>query len=195
MVQVLTVEQPRLDLECPPGIQVPGPASLGLLKYLFSIRGKSVLDLGCGAGLFAIAASKLGAAEVWAIDASRAALEVTRRNAERNRVDVVAKLGKLFEPLEGRSFDLIVARPPQLDTPQTGPELAADGLRYFESVLREAPEHLERGGELLTCFPVRDETARFESLLRERFRYRQLPETQDDRRHGFALRSYLAMKL
>ena len=65
----------------------------------------------------------------------------------------------------------------------------------FESVLREAPEHLERGGELLTCFPVREETARFESLLRERFRYRQLPETQDERRNGFALRSYLAMKL
>jgi 16S rRNA G1207 methylase RsmC len=176
MAQVLTVDQPRFDLDCPPGIQVPGPASLELLKYLFSVRGKSVLDLGCGPGLFAIAAAKLGAAEVWATDARRAAVDATRRNAERNGVDVVAKLGDLFEAVEGRTFDLIVA-------------VCEPGS--YEATLRQAPEVLDRGGELLTCFPVVDETPRFESLLREGFRFRQLPEG----RNGIAVRSYLAMKL
>ncbi len=180
MAPLLTVEQPRFDLECPPGVQVPGPASLDLLKYLFSIRGKSVLDLGCGAGLFAIASAKLGAAEVWATDASRAAVDATRRNAERNGVDVTAKLGELFEAVDGRTFDLII----------TIPDAGA-----YETILREAPGSLDRGGELLTCFPVGGETPRFESLLRERFRFRQLPETRVDPRHETPLRSYLAMKL
>jgi methylase of polypeptide subunit release factors len=192
MAQLLSVEQPRFDLECPPGLQVPGSASLDLLKYLFSVRGKTVLHVGCGAGLFAIAAAKLGAAEVWATDPSPAAVDAARRNAERNGVDVVAKLGHSFEPVDGRTFDLIIAIPPKIDLPE-GP--ASGALRSIDGVLREAPDYLERGGELLTCFPASEETPRFESLLRERFRFRQLPETRVESRHALLLRSYLAMKL
>ena len=204
MTQHLTVHQTcRLDLECPDGVPAPGHASHSVLKYMFSVRGKSVLDLGCGTGLFAIAAAKLGADEAWATDASRAAVDCTRRNAERNGVDVVAKLGELFEPVAGRTFDLIVTLPPGTDSPE--PRFDEDGVRYFEAVLREAPEYLERGGELLTCLPAAGETSRFESLLREGFRYRQLPETRVELRPGdlprtdpgrvVFLRSYLAMKL
>lgn len=174
MTQVLTVRQPcRLDLDCPDGVQAPVPAAPELLKYLFSVRGKSVLDLNCGCGLFAIAAAKLGAAEVWAVDPSRAAVDATRRNAEKHGVDVVAKLGELFEPAGGRTFDLIVTVSP---------------TRGFESLLTGAPDVLDRGGELLTCVSSEADTARFESMLRERFRFRALPESP-------TARNYLAMKL
>ena len=167
MTQVLTVRQPcRLDLDCPEGVPAPGPAAQDLLKYLFSVRGKSVLDLGCGCGLFAIASAKLGASEVWAVDASRAAVDATRRNAEKNAVDVVAKVGDLFEPVDDRVFDLIVAAAPTA------------------ALLQEAPDHLDRGGELLTCFPSAADADRLEAVLRERFRFRALPD-----------RTYLAMKL
>jgi 16S rRNA G1207 methylase RsmC len=184
MTELLTVHHPcRLDLECPDGVPAPGHAASSLLKYLFSVRGKSVLDLGCGCGLLAIAAAKLGAGDVWAVDASAAAVDCTRRNAARNGVDVTAKRGDLFDPVTGRTFDLIVA------LPQAG---------AFESILREAPEFLDRGGELLVCVPSTDETPRFESLLRERFRFRQLPETRVEPilpgREVCFLRSYLAMK-
>ncbi|RPH44737.1 MAG: class I SAM-dependent methyltransferase [Planctomycetota bacterium] len=182
MARVLTVDQPcRLELECPEGVHIPGPASLDLLKYLFTVRGKSVLDLGCGNGLFAIAAAKMGASEVWATDLSPAAVDCTRRNAERNGVDIVAKAGDLFEPVEGRLFDLVVTVPPQMPAPAAarGPAFGGvDGLRYFESILREAPEYLERGGELLTCLLSLAETRRFESMLSERFRFRALPKTR-----------------
>jgi methylase of polypeptide subunit release factors len=192
MAPLLTLDQPRLELECPPGIPAPGRASLDLLKYLFSIRGKTVLHLGCGAGLFAIAAAKLGAAQVWATDASRAAVDLTRENARRNGVEVVAKVGESFEPLDGRTFDLIIALPPRIDVLDVGP---SDALGAFPALLRGAPDHLERGGELLTCFPATEETPRFESLLREQFRFRALPETRVEGRPGYALRCYLAMKL
>lgn len=175
MARVLTVDRPcRLELECPEGVPVPGPASLDLLKYLFAVREKSVLHLGCGNGLFAIAAAKLGAAEVWATDPSPAAVDCTRRNAERNGVDIVAKAGDLFEPVVGRLFDLIVTVPPT------------------DSILRLAPDHLEDGGELLTCLSDLSKAERFESALSQRFRFRALPRIAVDG-VSFVV-PYLAMK-
>lgn len=44
----------------------------------------SVADLGTGSGLLGIAASKLGAEEVWGCDFDPLAVSVARRNAERN---------------------------------------------------------------------------------------------------------------
>ncbi|WP_411828097.1 50S ribosomal protein L11 methyltransferase [Luteolibacter sp. AS25] len=44
----------------------------------------SVADLGSGTGLLAIAASKLGASEVWGCDFDPFAVEVAKRNAQRN---------------------------------------------------------------------------------------------------------------
>ena len=175
MARVLTVDQPcRLELECPEGVAEPEPASRAVLKYLFAVRGKSVLHLGCGCGLLAIAAAKMGAKEVWATDRSPAAVDCTRRNAERNAVDVVAKQGDLFEPVEGRLFDLIVAVPPT------------------DSILRLAPDHLEDGGELLTCLTDLSRAGRFESALSQGFRFRTLPKTPVDG-VSFVV-PYLAMK-
>ena len=47
----------------------------------------SVADLGTGSGLLAIAASKLGAAEVWGCDFDPLAIAVAKRNVERNGTD------------------------------------------------------------------------------------------------------------
>ena len=53
--------------------------------------GDEVLDYGCGSGILAIAAMKLGAARARAVDIDPLALEAARYNAQRNgvRVDVV----------------------------------------------------------------------------------------------------------
>lgn len=50
------------------------------------VAGKKVIDCGCGSGILAIAAAKLGAAEVLALDIDPQALLATRDNAERNGV-------------------------------------------------------------------------------------------------------------
>lgn len=50
------------------------------------LRGKQVLDYGCGSGILAIAALRLGAAEAYAVDIDPQSLTVTRENAERNGV-------------------------------------------------------------------------------------------------------------
>jgi ribosomal protein L11 methyltransferase len=50
-----------------------------------------VIDYGCGSGILALAALKLGAKNVWAVDSDPQALDATQRNAERNP-DIADKL-------------------------------------------------------------------------------------------------------
>jgi ribosomal protein L11 methyltransferase len=51
-----------------------------------TLTGKTVLDYGCGSGILAIAALKLGAEFAWGIDIDSRALDVSTENAERNAV-------------------------------------------------------------------------------------------------------------
>jgi ribosomal protein L11 methyltransferase len=50
--------------------------------------GESVLDYGCGSGILAIAAKKLGAAEVWGVDIDPQAVQTARENAVMNGVNI-----------------------------------------------------------------------------------------------------------
>jgi ribosomal protein L11 methyltransferase len=48
---------------------------------------QTVLDYGCGSGILAVAALKLGAAHAYAVDYDRKAITATLENAERNQID------------------------------------------------------------------------------------------------------------
>ena len=52
-----------------------------------ALREQTVIDFGCGSGILAIAAAKLGAARVWAVDHDPQALQATRDNARANDVE------------------------------------------------------------------------------------------------------------
>lgn len=71
-------------------------------------RGKQVIDYGCGSGILAIAAHKLGAAAVQAVDIDPQALTAARTNATRNGInrdfDVL-----LPEALPAGPVDLVLA--------------------------------------------------------------------------------------
>jgi ribosomal protein L11 methyltransferase len=71
--------------------------------------GEKVLDLGCGTGVLALAAARLGAASVMGIDVDPAAVSATRANALRNGLGhrVTGSNTPLHE-VDG-SFDVIVA--------------------------------------------------------------------------------------
>jgi ribosomal protein L11 methyltransferase len=68
--------------------------------------GQTVLDYGCGSGILAIAAKKLGAGQVAATDIDPSAVEESQRNARQNGVVV-----DLLTPdaLRGEWFDVVVA--------------------------------------------------------------------------------------
>lgn len=48
-----------------------------------NIKGRSFLDIGCGSGLFSIAAAQLGAAQVMGIDVDKVSVETSIANAEK----------------------------------------------------------------------------------------------------------------
>jgi ribosomal protein L11 methyltransferase len=65
-----------------------------------------VLDYGCGSGILAIAAAKLGAARIDGIDLDPQAVEITAANARANRVVLRAALPEALPPA---NYDIVVS--------------------------------------------------------------------------------------
>ena len=65
------------------------PTTMLCLNWLEkqSLKGKTVIDFGCGSGILGIAALLLGAKKVWAIDNDPQALLASRDNAQRNGIE------------------------------------------------------------------------------------------------------------
>jgi ribosomal protein L11 methyltransferase len=82
---------------------IEGLADRGVLD------GARVLDVGCGSGILAIAAVKLGAASAFGVDTDPVAIEATTANARRNAVSrrVRAHGGSL--PSGAAAFDVVLA--------------------------------------------------------------------------------------
>jgi predicted nicotinamide N-methyase len=91
----------------------PGGQALGryLLDHPDTVRGRAVVDLGCGSGLVAVCAALAGAASVIALDSDPLALAATRLNASANGVRV-----------RTRTADLRDARNRELNRFAVGPE-------------------------------------------------------------------------
>ena len=68
--------------------------------------GEVVLDYGCGSGILAIAAAKLGARQVLAVDIDEGALTAARENATRNAADIQLRHSRAAL---AERFDLVVA--------------------------------------------------------------------------------------
>lgn len=63
------------------------------LELLLDVEPTSLVDVGCGSGIVAVAAAKLGFSPVLALDHEPAAVEATAGNAAANGVEVDVRLG------------------------------------------------------------------------------------------------------
>ncbi len=70
---------------------------------------KNVLDMGCGTGILAIMASKLGAAKVTAIDYDVVCFESTLENALLNNIDNITAICGSKEVIPDEQYDTILA--------------------------------------------------------------------------------------
>ena len=66
------------------------------LELLLDLERGSLLDAGCGSGVLAVAAAKLGFAPVVAVDSDPAAVDAARANAAANGVELEVRLADAF---------------------------------------------------------------------------------------------------
>jgi ribosomal protein L11 methyltransferase len=80
------------------------------LLLQLDVKGKTILDMGCGTGILAILASKMQAAKVVAIDYDEWAYNNTKENIIKNNVpEIEVILGDASSLLPEMQFDLIIA--------------------------------------------------------------------------------------
>ena len=151
-----------------PDVLIPRPETELLvelaLQHIPSDNLCLVLDLGTGSGAIALSiAHARPTAQVLACDASSAALEVARENAQLLGIaNATFVQSDWFAALDARRFDLIVSNPPYIaagdphlqcgDVSFEPPSALAsgdDGLHDIRYIISQAKTHLNQGGWLL----------------------------------------------
>ncbi|MGT2929735.1 class I SAM-dependent methyltransferase [Streptococcus dentasini] len=107
-----------------------------LLNQLNFEAGKTVLDVGCGYGPLGIALAKAQGVRVTMVDVNHRALDLARRNAERNGISATIFASSAYKQVEG-SFDYIISNPP-----------IRAGKQVVHAILEGAYNHLNEGGSL-----------------------------------------------
>ncbi len=158
-----------MDLRITPDVLIPRTDTELLVECAIAVlpsdAPRRVVDLGTGSGAIALAiASERPLTEVVAVDASNAALDVARGNAEllglSSRVRCVH--GDWFAGLDGERFDAILGNPPYLADddphleqgdlrfePRAALVSGSDGLDAIRAIVGNAPAYLHPNGWLM----------------------------------------------
>ena len=130
----------------------PNPSSTMLAALTMREPVGSTLDLGCGSGLQALLAARHSGC-VTAVDVNPRALAFTAFNAATNGIATIERLeGDWLEPVARRRFDLVVANPPFVASPDATllfRDAEQPGDRLCRTLVSEIPANLEIGGHAL----------------------------------------------
>lgn len=157
-----------LQLKVTPDTLIPRPDTETLVETVLAKvlpdQTAHILDLGTGTGAIALAiANNRPQAQVTAIDASQAALDVATENAKKLGIpNVNFALSHWFNDLAHRSFDVIVSNPPYIETsdahlnqgdlrfePVTALASGKDGLDDIRKIIEDCLIHLKPQGWLM----------------------------------------------
>ena len=166
-----------MEFEVAPNVLIPRPETELLVEQacgkLEKLREKKleqtgdrelrVLDMCCGSGCIGISVAKLvPAVSADLADISDAAITLTKKNRERLQADCTVIQTDLFAQIEEK-YDMIISNPPYIRTEEIPklmaevrdfePHLAldgkADGLYFYDKIIREAREYLYEDGYIL----------------------------------------------
>jgi hypothetical protein len=126
------------------------PASTSLTPLTTRQPVASALDLGTGCGVQSLHLAT-HADRVVATDVNPRALAIAAFNAALDQIEIDLRLGSLWGPVTGETFDLVTANPPFVISPGTGEKLVyrdsgLPGDEVVEAIVRGAPDHLADGG-------------------------------------------------
>jgi release factor glutamine methyltransferase len=160
----------RLSFEVTADVLIPRPETEILveraIQFLSTRSSPRFCEIGAGSGCISISVlHELHASSAVACDISGKALDVARRNAERNGVAGRIKLilSDAFSSVPQERFDAVLSNPPyvpEVDYATLQPEVreheprialtsGADGLNIIRRLVDEAPSYLKIGGMLL----------------------------------------------
>ncbi|MGH9679863.1 MAG: methyltransferase, partial [Candidatus Acidiferrales bacterium] len=125
------------------------PSSLVLAGMTVRRKCGLALDLGSGCGIQAVLAAP-HSRRVIGVDCNPRATGVAQFNAQLNGLgNVEFRIGDLFEPVKGETFDLIVSNPPFIISPENRHYFLNSGLEGDEicrRIVKDAPRFLNDGG-------------------------------------------------
>jgi ribosomal protein L11 methyltransferase len=116
-----------------------------ILAYLLEtdVKDKTILDMGCGTGILAILASKLGAEKLTAIDYDQLCFDSTLENTALNTIENVEVLCGSKEAIPNQQYDIILAninRNILLDQMERYAEVLKPNGMIFFSGFYESPD-------------------------------------------------------
>ncbi len=170
-------DESRITLTLDPGLAFgtgTHPTTALCLEWLDAadLAGKRLIDYGCGSGILAIAALKLGAREALAVDIDEQALTATRDNAARNAVGSALRIGGI-DDVAGFRADIvlanILAEPLQHLAPTFAQLLEPGGRIVLSGILvSQAPAVAQHYAPWFDIAPaaLRDEWARLDGVRR-----------------------------
>lgn len=156
------------EFKVTPSVLIPRPETellveLALLRLPAGTPAR-VLDLGAGSGCIGVTiAAERPLVQVTLVDASEAALEIARANAEQwAPANTTLLHSDWYSAVGEERYDLIVANPPYIPDgdahlqqgdlrfePHTALVAGVDGLNDLQRIIAQAPQHLLAGGWLL----------------------------------------------
>jgi ribosomal protein L11 methyltransferase len=135
------------------------PTTRMCLRWIASrdLGSQRVLDYGCGSGILAIGAARMGASDVTAVDIDPAAVSATELNAETNHVSLIGGLPDLASGLYNVVLANILATPLKVLAPLLCAHVAQKGHLVLAGILARQAQELQSAYAPWLALTVADE--------------------------------------
>ena len=113
-----------------------------------------ILDIGTGSGAIAITLAKHLNGQITATDISEKALELAKKNAQKNNAQITFKKSDILNNVQGQ-FDIVISNPPYIakneqieplvknNEPHIALYAEDNGLYFYKEILKNIKPHLK----------------------------------------------------